>query len=235
MPLQTLLRLGDPISQLAYVEVHLHVQPDNHVKCELIRVSQYSKALQALGLQDASPSKPAAKDASNDTDTQPVQAPAQSSAHSTAEAAAKAAAESAPAAEQPPTVSPPAGVQAQAADQHSSVDQQSEAVLKLPAVSQSPFRSDSAGQQQQLQQQPQQKQKQQQQQQSVLSAEVVHVPARNAAAALPAGMAQRRLRTVSSEMSPRTATVKSSARHHRQDTLPDGVAETVLVDIQGLN
>ena len=50
--------MGQPISQLAYVEVHLHVQPDGHIKCELIRVSQHSKALQALGLQDSSPSKP---------------------------------------------------------------------------------------------------------------------------------------------------------------------------------
>ena len=34
------------------------MQPDGHVRCELIRVSQHSKALQALGLQDSSPSKP---------------------------------------------------------------------------------------------------------------------------------------------------------------------------------
>ena len=54
--------MGQPISQLAYVEVHLHVQPDGHVKCELIRVSQHSKALQALGLQDSSPSKPSPED-----------------------------------------------------------------------------------------------------------------------------------------------------------------------------
>lgn len=50
--------MGRPISQLAYVEVHLHVQQNSYVKCELIRVSQHSKALQALGLQDSSPSKP---------------------------------------------------------------------------------------------------------------------------------------------------------------------------------
>ncbi|DBB09234.1 TPA: hypothetical protein ACH3X3_007818 [Trebouxia sp. C0006] len=55
---ETLLRVGRPISQLAYVEVHLHVQQSGYVKCELIRVSQHSKALQALGLQDSSPSKP---------------------------------------------------------------------------------------------------------------------------------------------------------------------------------
>ena len=211
MPLQTLLRVGEPISQLAYVEVHLHVQPDQHIKCELIRVSQHSKALQALGLQDASPSKPAAKDA--DTDTQPVQAPAQSSAPSTAEVVAEAAAESTAAAEQPP-----------AADQHSSVDQQSEAVHKPLAVLESPFRSDGAGQQQQLQQQ-----------QSAPSAEAMQVAAGDATAALPARLAQHRLRTVSSDMSPRTAAIKSSARHYRQDdALPDGVAQTVLANIQSL-
>ena len=187
----------------------MHVQPDNHIKCELIRVSQHSKALQALGLQDASPSKPAAKDA--DADTQPVQAPEQVSARSTAAAAAEAAAESTAAAEQPPTALQPAGVQSQAAGQHSSGDQQSEAVLKPLAISESPFRSHSAGQQQQLQQQ------QQQQQQSALSAEVMQVPAGDASAAQPAGLAQRRLRTASSDMSPRNATVKSSARHYRQD------------------
>ena len=38
------------------------MQPDGHVKCELIRVSQHSKALQALGLQDSSPSKPSPED-----------------------------------------------------------------------------------------------------------------------------------------------------------------------------
>lgn len=176
----------------------MHVQPDNHIKCELIRVSQHSKALQALGLQDTSPSKPAAKDA--DADTQPVQAPAQFSARSTAAAAA---AESTAAAEQPPTALQPAGVQSRAAGQHSSGDQQSEAVLKPLAISESPFRSHSAGQQQQ--------------QQSALSAEVMQVPAGDASAAQPAGLAQRRLRTASSDMSPRTATVKSSARHYRQD------------------
>ena len=206
----------------------MHVQPDNHVKCELIRVSQHSKALQALGLQDASPSKPAAKDASTDTETQPVQALAETSARSIAEAAAAA---SGPAAEQPPTSSQPAGVQPQAADQHSSVDQQSKAVLKSPAVSQNPFRFDRAGQQQQPQQQPHQPLRQQ----STLSAGVMQVPAGDATAALSAGLAQRRLRTVSSDMAPRTAAVKSCARHYRQDALPDGAADTVLLDIQGLN
>ena len=68
--LQTLLRVGRPISQLAYVEVHLHVQPSGHVKCELVRVSQHSKALQALGLQDSSPAKPAAQD----SNSQPAEA-----------------------------------------------------------------------------------------------------------------------------------------------------------------
>lgn len=231
--MQTLLRVGEPISQLAYVEVHLHVQPDNHIKCELIRVSQHSKALQALGLQDASPSKPAAKDA--ETDTQPVQAPAQSSAPSAAQTAAQtaaqAAAESAAATEQPPTASQPAGVQSQAADQHSSVDQQSEAVHSLPALRQSPFRS---GQQQQPQQQPQQPQQQAQQQQSALSAEVMQLPAGHVTAPLPAGLAQRRLRTVSSDMTPTTVTVKSSARHNRQDAFPAHTAQAVLLHVQSL-
>ncbi len=69
--LQTLLRVGRPISQLAYVEVHLHVQQSGYVKCELIRVSQHSKALQALGLQDSSPSKPSPEG----THPQPVAEP----------------------------------------------------------------------------------------------------------------------------------------------------------------
>lgn len=71
LSLQTLLRVGRPISQLAYVEVHLHVQQSGYVKCELIRVSQHSKALQALGLQDSSPSKPSPED----THPQPVAEP----------------------------------------------------------------------------------------------------------------------------------------------------------------
>ncbi len=69
--MQTLLRVGRPISQLAYVEVHLHVQQSSYVKCELIRVSQHSKALQALGLQDSSPSKPSPEG----TNPQPVAEP----------------------------------------------------------------------------------------------------------------------------------------------------------------
>jgi len=63
--------VGRPISQLAYVEVHLHMQQSGYVKCELIRVSQHSKALQALGLQDSSPSKPNFEG----TDPQPVAEP----------------------------------------------------------------------------------------------------------------------------------------------------------------
>lgn len=63
--------MGRPISQLAYVEVHLHVQQSGYVKCELIRVSQHSKALQALGLQDSSPSKPSPEG----THPQPVAEP----------------------------------------------------------------------------------------------------------------------------------------------------------------
>ena len=63
--------MGRPISQLAYVEVHLHVQQSGYVKCELIRVSQHSKALQALGLQDSSPSKPSPEG----THPQPVAQP----------------------------------------------------------------------------------------------------------------------------------------------------------------
>ncbi|DBA97431.1 hypothetical protein WJX77_010396 [Trebouxia sp. C0004] len=68
---ETLLRVGRPISQLAYVEVHLHVHQSGYVKCALIRVSQHSKALQALGLQDSSPSKPGPDGA----DPQPVAEP----------------------------------------------------------------------------------------------------------------------------------------------------------------
>lgn len=187
--LQTLLTVGRPISQLAYVEVHLHVQPDNHVRCELIRVSQHSKALQALGLQDASPAKAATKDTSTDTDTdtQPAEAPAQSPGS--------------------PAAVQPAGKQAQPTDQHSSVSQRSEAVQKESLVSQGPFGAD--------QQQQRHQQQQQRQQVPALPAEAARESAGDASAALPAGLVQRRLRTLSSDMSPRTAREKSTAGHHR--------------------
>lgn len=192
--LQTLLTVGRPISQLAYVEVHLHVQPDNHVRCELIRVSQHSKALQALGLQDASPAKAAAKDTNTDTDTQPAEALVQSPGSPAAAAEHEAAAVQ------------PAGKQAQPIVRHSSVSQCSEAVQKGSSGSQGPF---DAGQQQQQQQQHQQ------QHVPALPAEAVQESAGDAAAALPAGLVQRRLRTLSSDMSPRTAREKSTAGHHR--------------------
>ena len=48
---QTVLRSGEPISQLAYVEVHLQVTDTGHVSCRLVRRTQHAKALQALGLQ----------------------------------------------------------------------------------------------------------------------------------------------------------------------------------------
>ena len=54
-----LLREGQYISQLAYVEVHLTVEADGYVSCKLVRVSQHSKALEGLGLRD-SPVKPTA-------------------------------------------------------------------------------------------------------------------------------------------------------------------------------
>ncbi|KAL3149135.1 hypothetical protein ABBQ32_001972 [Trebouxia sp. C0010 RCD-2024] len=186
---ETLLTVGRPISQLAYVEVHLHVQPDNHVRCELIRVSQHSKALQALGLQDASPAKAATKDTSTDTDTdtQPAEAPAQSPGS--------------------PAAVQPAGKQAQPTDQHSSVSQRSEAVQKESLVSQGPFGAD--------QQQQRHQQQQQRQQVPALPAEAARESAGDASAALPAGLVQRRLRTLSSDMSPRTAREKSTAGHHR--------------------
>lgn len=64
--LQTVLRLGSPISQLAYVEVHLSVTETGHVFCQLVRRSQHSRALQALGLQ---------KDATSPLDTDPQDDP----------------------------------------------------------------------------------------------------------------------------------------------------------------
>lgn len=199
---QTLLTVGRPISQLAYVEVHLHVQPDNHVRCELIRVSQHSKALQALGLQDASPAKPAPKDKDTDTEPQPAEEPAPSPV------------EAAAAAEQQTTALQPAGVQLQATDQHSSVTQRAEAVQKVPASSspQGQFRSGSASQQQ-----PQQQQQKQQQQQPAVPCEATQGSAGESSAARPAGLVQRRLRTVSSDMSPGTVGAKPRAEHHRQD------------------
>lgn len=48
--LQTVLRLGEPISQLAYMEVHLDVSEVDYVTCRLVRRTQHARALQALGL-----------------------------------------------------------------------------------------------------------------------------------------------------------------------------------------
>lgn len=60
--LQTLLGIGRPISQLVYMEVHLHVEANDHVRCELSRVTQHSRALKTLGLQDNSPAKSATEE-----------------------------------------------------------------------------------------------------------------------------------------------------------------------------
>lgn len=116
------------------MEVHLHAQPDNHVKCQLVRVSQHSKALQALGLQDASPAKPTA----GDQDQQSTEAAAEASAE-------------APSVAEQQTAAPTVG-ESQAADSLGVAPQDTEALEKMPSVPHSPFKSGLSGQQQQQQQ-----------------------------------------------------------------------------------
>lgn len=65
--LQTVLRLGEPISQLAYLEVHLHVSETEYVTCRLVRRTQHARALQALGLKK----NPDSADSNTDSDEEP--------------------------------------------------------------------------------------------------------------------------------------------------------------------
>ena len=171
------------------MEVHLHVQPDNHIKCQLVRVSQHSKALQALGLQDKSPAKPSA------TEQDPQ----------TAEAAAEASAEAPAVAEQQAAAPGSTVDEAQNADSAGLAHQDTAALQKMPSVPHSPFKSGLS--------EPKQQQQQQQQQQPD-ARQVVQPSAGESVAAVPRGPIQQ-LRTASSDMSPSVARARSSPRHHR--------------------
>lgn len=70
--MQTVLRSGEPISQLAYVEVHLQVTDTGHVSCRLVRRTQHAKALQALGLQKDSAAAGSDADAEEPSTRTPI-------------------------------------------------------------------------------------------------------------------------------------------------------------------